>query len=317
MFSCGVDPFIICVYHNDVDGIVSKFNIGQNFNINQSIPADYNKAIIFDTNHYKSIIKTRPKIAFVVDFCLKEEEYDLLIESGFKIIVIDHHSDGRINVLKQNKYHDDINYLFSDQFSAAILTAYYGICYGLNYTHDEIGTHLDEVVRVTQMYSTKTGYQFLEYVDARDRGSNKFGDRPTYLHTYFKSFKFDENKIFEVYMNKVWVTDALTVGREIYMSEIEEIMTELRKMDWKVVTPTHINNNYVPKLLQFEPTNSCNATNVLKAVNMMQEAYKKYPVDGVIVQYHNERLSKVYNVPVYHVEIRMNDNNMKQKLKSL
>ena len=211
--------------------------------------------------------------------------------------------------MKQTKYHDNVNYLFSDQFSAAILTAYSCICYGLKYNPDEIGTHPDEVVRVTQMYSTKTGYQFLEYVDARDRGSNKFGDRPTYLHTYFKSFKFDENKIFEVYMNKVWVIDALTVGREVYMSEIEEIMTELRNLDWNVVTPPHINNNYVPKLLQFEPNKSFNATNVLKAVNMMQEAYKKYPVDGVIVQYHSERLSKVYNLPVYHVEIRMNENN--------
>jgi benzoyl-CoA reductase/2-hydroxyglutaryl-CoA dehydratase subunit BcrC/BadD/HgdB len=120
---------------------------------------------------------------------------------------------------------------------------------------------------------------------------------------------WDENKIFEVYMNEVWVTDALTVGREIYMSEIEEIMTELRKMDWNVVTPITINNNYASKLLQFESSKPCNATNVLKAVNMMQEAYKKYPVDGVIVQYHNERMSKVYNVPVYHIEIRMNDNN--------
>ena len=69
---CDSDPYIVLIHHNDVDGIVSKFNIQRKFNINISIPAAYNKKIEFDTIKFESVITTRPKIAFVVDFCLKE-----------------------------------------------------------------------------------------------------------------------------------------------------------------------------------------------------------------------------------------------------
>ena len=308
LFSYGPDPFIICVYHNDVDGIVSKFNIGKHFNLTQSIPADYNKTIKFDTNYYNSIITTRPKIAFVVDFCLHEEEYDLLIESGFKIVVIDHHTDGRINILKQNKYQNDIIYLFSDQFSAAMLTAYYVTCIGLNRDVNPIDKSKNTILNLIQIYVSQHRYRFLKLVDARDRGIKTNNDYPTYLHTYFKSFKFSENSIYKVYKSRILLNDALTIGHEIYMTEISEITNEINKTNWNIVKTTKDGQNSC-SLLQIEPTKSLNATNALAVANKIQIEQNKPSFDGVIVQYHSERMSKVYNLPVYHVEIRMNDNN--------
>ena len=191
-----------------------------------------------------------------------------------------------------------------------MLTQYYATCYSLKLESTEIGSHIDDVLRILKTYVTSTLYHFLQHVDARDRGLETLGNGPTYLHTYFKSCKFDENKIYEVYLNKLWLTDALNIGREMYMLEIDEITEEIRRSNWNVVSTTNSNNNYAPKLLQIESEKSLNVTNALKVANQMQEAYKKYPIDGVIVQYYHERLSKVYKAPVYHIEIRMNDNNV-------
>ena len=306
------DPYIILIHHNDVDGIVSKFNIQRRFNVSESIPADYNKSMAFNTNRYASILHTRPKIAFVVDFCLKENEYDLLIKHGFKIIVIDHHSDGRINVLKQTKYQNDINYLFSDQFSASILTAYFIIYFQHGSDAPLINKNLVGVLTTVQLYTNAVLYMFLLLVDARDRGVKSVCNDPTYLHTYFKSHKFAEDKIFEVYSNKVCLNDALDIGNKLYSKEFADIAEEIRKSNWSVVRVACLDGqDYVPrlKLLHLTSEISINATNALAVANQMQSQYNHPPIDGVLVEYYSERLSQQHNDVVCHVEIRMNDHN--------
>jgi oligoribonuclease NrnB/cAMP/cGMP phosphodiesterase (DHH superfamily) len=158
----------ICIYHkNCIDGTTAAAIVWSKDKNCALIPLNYNYAtenLISITNLIEP-----DTIIYIVDFSLKENDYEILLKSAKKIINIDHHVGAKDKINSILKKYNNIEYIYDENKSGAGLTLSY-------------------------FYKDKKS-KLVDLVEDRDLWKWKYNKETKYLNSYLYMFINNPKKI--------------------------------------------------------------------------------------------------------------------------
>ncbi|MEJ5173040.1 MAG: DHHA1 domain-containing protein [Hydrogenothermaceae bacterium] len=165
----------ICIYHkNCTDGTTAAAILLMKLNECKLLNFDHNYKEE-DLNNLISEIDQDTTV-YIVDFSLKERDFETLLQKGINVVVIDHHISAKEMLENLSKKYPNLKYVFDNNSSGASLTYRYFF-----------GDDLPEVVK---------------YVEDKDIWKWEFGDITKYVNDYLFLFTNKPEEVKNIIQNQ-------------------------------------------------------------------------------------------------------------------
>ncbi len=163
---------VICIYHkNCTDGTTAAAVLLKKFPDCQLIPLEHN----YSDEDIEGLLSLVDKdtTVYIVDFSLRKEDLEKLINRARKVILIDHHIGVKEFLQELSKKYQNFEYIFDNNRSGASLTWIY-------------------------FFGEENIPDLIKFVEDKDIWTWRYGDKTKYANTYLFLFTNQPEKVLDL-----------------------------------------------------------------------------------------------------------------------